>query len=263
VGTNSNSRRGNFFARHSKCCFCGGGRVAEEIDHVPSRAIFRDRQWPEEYEFPACAKCNRATRHDEQIVAMLSRIYSNGGSPEDDLDFAEKFRAVAHNYPDVIREMQPMKSQLRDAGRRYGIRPVSGQLLSDLPLLSVRGPLVNQAVDNFSRKLACALFYKNAGRIVPPHAPIAVRWYANLQIENEEIPRELAPLLGAIPTLVRAKTSLEDQFFYRWVASDTSSMAAFLSFFRKSFAVLTFINASDLLPGPIDKAKIVYPYKWD
>ena len=261
MGAKSKHRQ-EFLAKHPWCCFCGGNRTSEEVDHVPSRAMFNQRQWPEGFEFPACARCNRATRHDEQIVAMLSRMSSSDGSPESEADVRERIRAVAHNYPKVLLEMQPTAAQLREAGRRYGIRPTSGQLFSELPLLSVRGPLINQAVENFSRKLACALYYKHAECIVPTDAPICVRWYANIQIENDEIPRELAPLLAGFPTLVRARTSLQDQFFYRWVAADTGNMAAFLTFFRKSFAVLSFINASETLPGPLENANVLYPYAW-
>ncbi|WP_343623490.1 hypothetical protein, partial [Roseateles puraquae] len=141
----------------------------------------------------------------------------------------------------------------------------SGENLFDLLMAqssqSVEPPR-NPGRFSFARKLACALFYKHTASIAPSEAPIAVRWYTNLQINNDEIPRELAELLVNFPTLVRAGTSLHDQFFYRWALSDTRSMAVFLAFFRESFALLTFINTSLLEPGVPESAHIVRPYKW-
>lgn len=64
-----------FLQENPLCCFCGGGRPAEEPDHIPSRSMFLNRQWPEGFEFPACVECNRETRYDEEIVAFISRVY--------------------------------------------------------------------------------------------------------------------------------------------------------------------------------------------
>ena len=235
--------------------------MADEVDHVPSRVLFKDRQWPEGYEFTACTQCNRATRLDEQVIAMLSVIRSDVDSPVNADEVQERIRAVAHNHPDLLEEMKPTVSQLRQASRKYGIQPSKGETYLDLPMLSVRGPLLSRAVDNFTRELACALFYKHTETIAPAHATIAVRWYSNLQIENDEIPRELADVLVGFPKLERAKNNLQDQFFYRWAITDTKAMVAFLCFFRRSFAILAFVNSSVDLPTTPDlTSKIVQPF---
>jgi hypothetical protein len=255
-------RRQDFFATHRLCCFCGGGRSTEEIDHVPSRVLFKERKWPEGFEFPACVRCNRATALDEQVVAMLALASAGTTQPIAPAEVEARIRAVANNHPAVLQEMQPTVVQVREAGRRYGLTPAPGQTHRDLPLLSVRGPLVNAAVDNFGRKLGCALFYKHAGHIAPPEAAIAVRWYSNLQIQNDEVPPELAGVLVGLPTLQRAGTSLNDQFFYRWAVTDTQAMGAFLAFLRRSFAILVFVNASKDLSGVPGGANLLHPYAW-
>ena len=131
MGAKSQHRRA-FLSRHPKCCFCGGHRPAEEVDHVPSRVLFKDRHWPEGYEFPACARCNRATRLDEQVIAMLSLIHPDGHSPEERAEVQERIRAVAHNHPALLEEMKPSVSQLRQASRKYGIQPNQGQTYLEL-----------------------------------------------------------------------------------------------------------------------------------
>lgn len=231
-----------FLAQHPFCCFCGGKIRAQEIDHIPSRVLFDNRQWPEGYEFPACVACNRATRHAEQVVAMLSRIFPDARTEEGAREVEERTRAVAHNYPGLLEEMRPSVRQVRDAIEKYGIQKSAGASAADMPLLHVGGPLVNSTVEQFGRKLFLALYYKHTRTILPAEGGIAVRWYSNLQIENEEIPRQLAEIVRVVPTLERCNTNLCDQFFYRYGITDTQKLAVFLAFFRRSFAVLGYLN---------------------
>ena len=253
--------RKEFLAKHPVCCFCGGVRPAEEPDHVPSRVLFDDRQWPEGFEFPACVKCNRATRHDEQVVAMLSRIYPDPTTEKGRAETYERIRAAAHNYPEILEEMRPTARQLRKASEKYGL----GESYADLPALSVKGPRINAAIENVGRKLFCALYYMHTGQIVPPDGGVAIRWFTNVQIDADEIPRSLAPLLANFGKTERSRTKLDDQFFYRWVVpSDSKNVAAFLAFFRRSFALLGYVNcnAADFHKlGP--DAKVVRPYVWE
>lgn len=253
-------RKKAFLAHHRYCCFCGGDTQSAEPDHVPSRVFFDSRQWPEGYDFPACVRCNRATRHDEQVVAMLSRIYPDPTTEEGKAEVAERIRAVADNYPAVIKEMQPSARQLRNAVKKYGLKPKPGKALANLPLLSVKGPLVNASVENFARKLFCALYYKHTDRILPSGGGVAVRWFSNLQIEGDEIPRSIAPVLPEFPKLERAKTDLEDQFFYRWGVADTKDVAAFLAFFRRSFAIVGYVNCNADNFGLPSDARILRPF---
>jgi hypothetical protein len=237
-----NARTEEFLRQHPFCCFCGGLTASTEPDHIPSRVMFRNRHWPEGYQFPACEACNRATRHDEQIVAMLTRLFPGPVNPSDENEVTERIRAVAHNYPDVLKEMRPDARQVRTAAAKYGLERPAGGTFADIPLLSVRGPLVNAAVHNFARKLFCALYYMHAEKALGPDSGIAVRWYTNLQIEADEIPRSLEPLLRGFAKLERARRVLDDQFFYRWGLTDTKDAAVFLTLFGRSFGILGFVN---------------------
>lgn len=262
MGANARRKKA-FLAAHPLCCYCGGTAPSTEPDHMPSRILFDSRKWPEGFEFPSCVACNRATRHDEQVIAMLSRLYPDPVTPQGKAEVQERIRAVSHNYPGVLEEMRPSIEQLRRAEHKYGIHPRPGETHDDLPLLSVSGPLVNAAVENFARKLFCALYYKHAEQVLPAGGGIAIRWYTNIQIDSEEIPRTLAGVLVGFPKLERARTSLDDQFFYRWGIADTKAVAGFLAFFRKSFAILGYIHAdaSQFSIGP--DAHILRPYKWN
>jgi hypothetical protein len=259
MGAKSERKR-RFLAQHPFCCFCGGFTPAAEPDHVPSRVFFESRQWPEGFEFPACVSCNRVTRHDEQIVAMLSWIYPDQVTEKGKAEVEERIRAVAHNYPAVIEEMRPTVRQLRNAVKKYDLKIDAGQSVADFPVLAVNGPLVNAAIENFSRKLFCALYYKHSGRILPASGGIAVRWFSNVQVEGDEIPRSIAPVLLGFPKLERSRVNLDSQFFYRWGIADTNNAAAFLTFFRRSFAIVGYVNADAADFKLPDHARIVRPY---
>lgn len=60
-----------FLQAHPACCFYGGRRPTAERAHAPARILFREGHGPEDFDFPACAECNRA--------AALSAGFKNGG----------------------------------------------------------------------------------------------------------------------------------------------------------------------------------------
>jgi len=252
--------RKQFLAEHPHCCFCGGQTKSAEPDHIPSRVLFENRQWPEGYVFPACELCNRVSRHDEQVVALIARMYPDANSETRESEFQERVRAVAHNYPEVFQEMKLSVRQARNAVKKYQWELPPGTSSADIPAVFVGGPLVNAAVTTFARKLFCALYYKHTQAILPLAGGIAIRWFTNIQVETGAIPKSLAELLGGFSELVRCNTSLHDQFFYRYVTSDCRRLAAFLVFFRQSFAILGYVNVDAEDFKIADRASVYKPF---
>ena len=108
-----------FLKNHPVCCFCGGDQLATEEDHIPSRAIFDHRQWPEGYVFPACSSCNRRSRHSENIVNLLSRLHPGEESDVVQKDTDRAIHAVDYNYPGLLQEMLPSTRDARNAVKKY------------------------------------------------------------------------------------------------------------------------------------------------
>lgn len=256
-------RREAFLKLHPVCCFCGGVRPAVEQDHFPSRSLFADRAWPEGYEFPACFKCNHTTPSDEEVVAFLARGYPDPKPGSELVRFEAIARSLGQHRPDLMLEMRPTARQVRQELARRGISKPPGLTTAEIPFLNVSGPIVNAAVRSFGRKLFLALYYKEAGLVLPSAGGIAVRWYSNLQIHDGIIPPELGNVLPGFPKLVRANGDLSDQFFYRFGMVDSKVVGAFLAFFRESFAVLGFLarDAARLTP-PVPPAEILAPFVW-
>ena len=127
-------RRLEFFRKHPFCCFCGGHEQATEEDHVPARAIFDERKWPEGYNFPACVSCNRLTREDEKVAAFLSRIhFGNDLNPTQQSELKKCMDAINSAYPEAYRSMVPSSNQARHFLKQTGIERPSGTSLRDLP----------------------------------------------------------------------------------------------------------------------------------
>lgn len=252
-----------FLLQHPRCCFCGGIAPSEEEDHFPSKSLFENKQWPEGFVFPACVSCNRVTRHHEQIVAMLARLYPDPTTNVGRREVHERMRAVAHNFPGLLENMRPTAEDLVLAQEKYGLKVPPGASPEDLPVLSLRSERLHSAVIQFGRKLALALFYKHTRAILPTGGQIAIRWYANAQIHMDEIPRQLASVLNQFPPLIRNNTSLGDQFFYRWGIADTGQMAAFLALFRESFAIVGFMATTGGRLGIPPDVELHGPFSWN
>lgn len=248
-----------FLQAHPICCFCGGERPAEEPDHIPSRAMFLNRQWPEGFEFPACVECNRETRYDEEIVAFLSRVYPDSTGEQQTKEFTKLCASINKYRPDIIEEMNASATEKKRAAKKYNIQLKEGQTTKDLPFVSI-GPLVNDAMSNFSRKLVLALYYKHAGEILPPGAGIAIRWFSNIEIANDALPQELQQYLAGYPDITRCNTDLREQFHYGFTFSECRRLSIFLAFFRNSMAILGAVNLDSQKFDLPEMTKILGPY---
>jgi len=157
--------------------------------------------------------------------------------------------------------MRPTDEHIRALLKEYGHLVPEGCQVTDLPLFAVNGPLVTNAIENFGRKLFCALYYKHASAVLPPRGGIALKWFTNIQVAGDEIPPELGNYLVGIPKLVRCKVNLQDQFFYRYWVSAGMDTAVFLAFFFQSFAMLGYVKTDAdgiQLPGSV---RVLHPFE--
>lgn len=259
MSSKKNQRRANFFAEHPTCCFCGGDTPAVEEDHFPSRALFRDRQWPEGYVFPACKSCNEASRFDEQVIAFLVRIFPNIDSENGWEETNKLIKALVRNHKLLVDELWMSPTEMRKTLRSLDIKKPAHIATSDIPLVSAKGALLNVAVQAFGRKLFLALYYMHTGEILPPLGGVSVRWYTNIQLAKNDITEDVRKLASRFPKLSRCSTSLHDQFFYQYAVSDDAMGAVFIASFRRSFKMVGFVFKDAKAFRSIDDEKIWSP----
>jgi hypothetical protein len=152
------SKTKRFLLDHPYCCFCGGAEPSTTIDHVPPKACFPEGYYPEEFEFPACDKCNDGSRRDDQLFGFYSQLLDfneSNRTPADLAKIAKLQDSIAHNFPDA----------LPDASTARPIYNV-GSVITPSPLaIVVRTPdLFREPIETLERKLTHALYYRETGR---------------------------------------------------------------------------------------------------
>lgn len=231
--------RQNFLKKQPFCCFCGGIKPSEEIDHVPGRIFFRNRQWPEGYEFPACIKCNRATRFEEKVIAFLARFNSDNESEADDVEFTKMIDEISRHDPEFISDIRPLSAnETRRFLKQRNIEKPSGVVTSDIPLVKI-GDVVNKSVRQFGRKLFLALWFKHTGTALPKSGGMRIVWMTNAsqQIDDTALSAMFQTLSG-VPPIIRSSSHLHDQFTYRYMVTASGDGAGFFVWFRQSFGLL-------------------------
>jgi hypothetical protein len=254
-----------FLKLHPYCCFCGGLAAAENIDHVPARSIFNNRQWPESYEFPACKRCNRATSGDEEVIAILSRLaLSEQDNSSAELDrFRRLLRSMRERRPELLAEMWVDSRGARDPLRERNFVLPGGRMYRDLPLIAVNGPLVQNAVRSFARKLGLALHYKHTGSAVPRTGALWMRWWTNWSVQDDAIPSSILTVAPELPEVIRNRVDLSSQFSYRWgpPGVENPKKLCFLAVFRQSFAIAIFTGADSDQFDPIPSEGLMRPFE--
>ncbi|WP_162917473.1 hypothetical protein [Dongia deserti] len=229
-------RREAFLQEHPFCCFCGGTAKTTTEDHIPARAIWDGRVWPEGYAFPACGHCNDATRTDELIISLLSRMYPDPATPQAREEMRKAMRGVSNNVPGLLEAMAQSAQQLREAAH-HGVALHDGNTLEGLPMISLQDQRIHDAVTAYGTKLGCALHYLHTGRIIPATGEIISRWFSNLDAIEGKIPESAFHLAREIPELHRGNRQLHDQFSYGFAITDDARLGFYLTTFRQSFAI--------------------------
>lgn len=213
------ARRARFFAEHPYCIFCGGGVPATTIEHCPPRGMFRERAWPDGFEFPACAACNKGSSDADLLVAFLKRCADPGDTVEA-TGALGTIKATRKQLPAVLQQMGAARSsaiEARRLNRRFGNRPGPGELhqdVSPMPLPDV----AHTAIPAFGGKLAKGVYYMKSRSAFSSAGCLLLHWFTN----TESARTGSYPVLDAVQDfpaspipVTRGNTRLDDQFRIR------------------------------------------------
>ena len=216
------NKRIRFHEQHPLCCFCGGGTASEEIDHLPSRACFDNRDYPDGFEFPSCRNCNISTKDDEQVVALFSRMLANPAAPAVPNEIRRYVAGVANNNADVIAEIGRAITRL---GENHHVLEI--------------GDAAHQAFTNVLTRWSKAFHYRETGVIVPADGRIHVQYFTNANARY--IPPEA--LEGRLHRLRRNGRNIGDQFAYV-TRNDPNrpDLGYYTAAFRRSFLAIMLVD---------------------
>lgn len=241
MGRRSELRKA-FLTANPRCCFCGGTAQSTSEDHIPSRAMFRGRIWPQGHVFPACDKCQSLTSSKELIVTFLARMYPAEKEPEHQREVVEIMKGINNNFPGLLQLMTESASRKEEWLKANDHRLPEGQSVDDNGLMSLDDARIYDAVHMFATKLFLSLMYLHTKSVVPSSGGIVFRWATNADNLDEVFPRDkLAPLLKDFGELKRQDTNLADQFFYRYGITKSRRAGVFLALFNQSLAMLGFV----------------------
>lgn len=230
----SKQRRQKFLTEHPICCFCGIADTAT-VDHVPPRAAFRERQFPEGFEFPACQACNSGSRQIEAVVSFYIRAFDQDEHYVPD-EVLRLYRGIQNNDLNLLPNFDLSNRDKRRALRARGMERPLDSPLSELPLVGV--PVEFSAyMASFSAKLTRALFYKELGNPVPKSHRVFTTWMDFLAPEAPEVIKGFETLLSNLTVGSRRNVDIGYQFLYLWGADGDDIFGAITQFSKSLFVI--------------------------
>lgn len=217
---------------HPRCVYCGGDAAAEQVDHVPPKAMFAMKRRPEGLEFSACAACHKGTRNIDAVAALTARAWPNLSSEDE----REELQSLMHG---VLRNVPVVRDELARGFGTNGAVPddIAGVVGRDVVVMdfTVRRTIL----DAFGARIGMALYYKLTGQVLSEAGGVWVRTYSNVEnIRGEALPPELDGALGAPLALIQKGLRAEDDFQYAMRLLDDYSGTLCFAAFRQSFATL-------------------------
>lgn len=216
------------------CIFCGGVKPANSAEHYPPKAVFTERRFPEGYVFPACQECNSGSRHQDKVIAFLSRM-----SPSVDeklpSEILKLFKSLLNERPKDIRQFFTLSAvNKKRAAEQMRYQRPPGALYRDLPFVKVPD-WIDEIVNSFIQKLTKALHFHHTNLILPSTGVIESKWFTNANHLSGQIPEEIFTLPTEAPKLFRANVDLSEQFNYRYLITEDGQFAMYSVHFRFAF----------------------------
>jgi hypothetical protein len=204
--------------------------------------MFKARQWPEGFEFPACTSCNGGSSREDLLIAWLARIdFTDDENAEQDQEFNRLLSTIRAREPGLIDRMIPTAEEDKALSEKMGIAPLGTTAEPELVPVHVPTKFDN-AVHVFSAKLFKGVYYQEIGNPFPENGCILSHWFTNAHLfTHGSYPMfdALSKLAGKAPLLKRQKRLLNDQFEYKVSISEDRSLLLLQARFGRSFGIVS------------------------
>ena len=246
MGASAKKRRDKdeFVGKNPYCCFCGGRAASETIEHAPPSVLFIDKKRTpsREYWFPACRRCNNGTGNLDQIAALFSLGMRSSHRDDVPIEYLRKLvRGVFNNSPTVFEMLaKPMSA--------YDVNLRAADIVRPAKAIEVASALFEEYLNPWACKIACALWFKHTGSILPEGSTMFSHWYTNHSLMEGELPKDVVEHLQGFGQLESGKIESKDQFFYKFALGSQDGVAAFLLGIQDASLVFVGVQATSSRP---------------
>lgn len=233
------------------CIYCGGRAAGTTEDHCPPRALFREKQWPEGFVFPACEPCNGGSSDEDLLVALLAHM-----APDQDKKTQTTgtglMRLIHRQQPYLLGQMMKMTAiEAKSAARRLNMKPEPGQTYQEMGIVNIPEEM-HTAVGAFALKLTKAIYFKQTGNIFPAEGSVMYQWFTNAQMqEHGSIPMldAFANVAAATSPIKRNGKDLSDQFDVKFSTASDAPLHVIQVIFGKMFGFVSILSEE---PGRVE-----------
>lgn len=250
-------RRRQFLAANPRCAFCAGEGAAEEEDHQPARAFFRDRKWPERFVFPACGACNRISGDAENVVSLLA---FDPTADNDRTVYQERVAYLRTENPELLDRLSMSANEKRRAMEKLGFSKPLGALFSDISMVRLESSIWDPYVRLVGRKIMLALHYQCFGEPLSRSGGLWLYWQTNTSYQAI-VNKDILDLASRFVQPIREKKCLSDQFSIRWNSLTDPKCGLFIVHLQKAlvFGGIT-AEKPELVPDKL-RSKALRPLK--
>lgn len=230
------NKKKRLLAAHPFCCFCGGSEPATTVDHIPARTCFPDRSGPDGFEFPACIKCQEASRLDELAFGMFVRVNDPSDQNYRREEILKAYQGIKNNLPHLMPFVGISNRDKRRALRDKGLEKPLNFLVEDIPLVGIPAD-IDPYVHRYARKLAAALYYREKGRPIGRDFVIWTHWAQAADKLQMNGLLEVAKMSPFVTIGRRTNLNFGDRFGYRCDKSDENDLFTAIAQFGQGLIV--------------------------
>lgn len=247
--------------RGGPCVFCGGAREATTIEHCPPRVMFRGKDRPKGFEFPACEVCNSSTSQSDQVAAAMGRLFALAKGDPNPEETWRLIQGVRNNVPGLLEEFEILDLAAR--ARLFRSMGVRAPHLAGVKI----GPIARSHMVTFASKLALGVAYQAMGALAPPATLVETTIFSNAQLWSGRIPVEFYKHFSPPATLRQGRKNVADQFVVAWVLDPLNGAMIIYSEFHQAMGFASMLSTSgNTMIGNDERAKDAFiaasPGKW-
>jgi hypothetical protein len=221
--------RQEILSSHPRCIYCPTPH-ASTLEHMPPRGLFKDKQRPSGWEFPACSDCNEGSRGADAVAQMLSLIqpFEEGGW---------QFDRMKKVLPSARKQAPRAYQEISSNEKAKPLWVKKRGLLMDVVEVTADGPSTVAHLDAFAGKMALAVFAELTGRPIELDGTLFTQWYLNVGLSQEAYHAHLS-ILPNFAKLQQGKKTSDGQFWLHY-NTDMKSIMAALIVFHGNLSVMT------------------------